>query len=117
MLDGELGVLACTLEDIDFLRPVQQTHTVVHTATNVLLRPIRHKLANLQPALNAEDHLVRVLGVLSEVLVQQVQRVVVRCAVQFATVPEVGAQLEGLVQGFKAHFLRRGLAVPCHSWG
>lgn len=90
MLDREILVLARTLEDIDLLLSIQNLQAFVHTATDVLLRAVWDQLARFQSTLDAENHLLGILGVLGEVLVQQVQGVVVWCAVEFATIPEVG---------------------------
>lgn len=115
VLHGEVRVLARTLEDIHLLLSIQQMESIVHAASDALFRSIRDELANLEPTFDAENNLVRILRVLGEVLVQEVQGVVFGLAVQLAAVPEVGTQLQRLVQRFKAHLLRGWLGVPSHA--
>jgi hypothetical protein len=94
--------LSRTLKDIDLLLAIQQTQALIHAATNVLLRSIGSELAGLQATFDAQHHLVGILRILGEVLVQQVERIVLRCAVQLAAVPKVCAQLQRRVKGLKA---------------
>lgn len=102
-------------ENVELLLAIKQTQTFVHATTDVLFRAIRDKLTLLQATLDTENNLVCVLRVLGEVLVEQVQRVVLRSAVQLATVPEVGTQFQGSVKCLKAHLMGWRLRVPGHS--
>lgn len=92
-------------ENVKLLLAIKQTQTLVHATTDILFRAIRGKLALLQATLDTENDLVCILGVLGEVLVEQVQRVVICSAVQLAGVPEVGTQFQGSVECLEAHLL------------
>jgi hypothetical protein len=93
VLDGKFSLLPSTLKNIEFLLAIQQAQTLVHAAADICFRAIRDQHAGLQATFDAENDLVGILGVLGEILVQQVQRVVLWCAVQLTTVPEVGPEL------------------------
>lgn len=92
-------------KNVKLLLAIKQTQTFVHATTDVLLRAIHGKLTLFQATLDTENDLVCVLGILVEVLVEQVQGVVLRSAVQLASVPEVGTQFQGSVKCLKAHLM------------
>jgi hypothetical protein len=81
LLNGESRVLSRTFENIKFLLAIEQTQTFVHATTDVLFRAIRGKLALLQATFDTKNDLVCVPGVLGEVLVEEMQRVVLRSAI------------------------------------
>lgn len=116
VLNGRFSILTSTFKDVKLLLAIQDTQRLIHATTDVLLRAIGDELSLLQATFDAENNLLSILGVLGEVLVQQMKGVELRGAVQLATVPEVGTQLESRVKGLKACLLGWRLGVPCHSW-
>jgi hypothetical protein len=63
-------------------------------------------------ALDAEDHLVGVLGVLGEVGLQEGQGVALGRAVELAAVSEVHALVKGRTHGLEGLLLRNGVRTP-----
>lgn len=112
LLNTRIGILPRTLKNINLLLPIQHPQTLIHRAPNVLLRSIRKQLSRFQPTLDTQHHLVRLLGVLRKIGMQEMQRVEVGGTVEFTGVPEVGAMGESCVEGFEALGLRGWRGVP-----
>lgn len=117
VLNRVCRVLASDFEDIHLFLSIQHAQSLIDGAADVLLRPIWLEKAALQPTLDTKDNLLGILGVLGEVLVEQMQGVVLWGTVQLATIEEVGAQLDGLVESLEGLLKRGRHGSPCQTCG
>jgi hypothetical protein len=127
-LDGDVGVHPRALEDVDLFGPVQDAQRLFDVLADVLGRGIGGTRLEVEGALDAEHHLVGILGVLGEVRLEQVQRVVVGRAVEDTLasmmsdischgsaagraypVPEVGAIVQRRLHGLNGLFDGQGV--------
>ena len=108
-------IIHTTLKQIQLLLPIQHPQRLLHRPLNPRLTPIRGQLARHTPALDGQHHFLRVFRVLGEVLIEQVQRVALGCAVDFAAVPGIGAQGERGAHCLEGLLLRGGAHAPCQA--
>lgn len=80
-LDGDVGVDARALEDVNLLDAVENADGLLDGGTDALRGAVRDVGLGVVGALDAQDDLVGVLWVLLEVMLEQVQRVSVGSSV------------------------------------
>lgn len=115
LFDGSLRVLSGAFEYINALLSVENPQTLVHAPSDVLFRAIWLQATGLQTALDAQNHLVCIFGILGEVSVEKMQRVALGSAIELSAVPEVGTKLQRGIQRFKSNFITGRGRIPCQS--
>lgn len=108
--EGHVGVAAGALEQVELLAAVELLQDVVERAPDRLGRAVDALVAD--GALDAEDHLVGVLGVLGEVARHEGHGVARGRAVELAAVPEGHAVLDGGAHGREGLLVGRRLGPP-----
>lgn len=93
ILNRDLLVDAGALENVEGLLAVEDAQAFVDAPLDVFAAAIRLQSARLHATLDRDDYLVGVIGILGEVVSQQVQRIKLWGSVELATVPEIGAAI------------------------
>ena len=100
-LNRYLGVHTRALENVEELLAIEHTEAFVDAAAHVLRRTIDAHSTWDRAALDANDNLVRVVGVLGEVFVEEVEGVALRVAVDLAAIPEIAAVGKSSFHGYE----------------
>ncbi|KAI6757036.1 hypothetical protein HG530_011634 [Fusarium avenaceum] len=110
-LEGYLGVTAGALEHIELLPVLELAERRVEGVADVLGRAIRLQ-AGPEAALDTQNDLVGVLGVLFEVSRQEGHAVNLGSAVELASVPESHVAVDGGAHGLESLLMWDGILTP-----
>jgi hypothetical protein len=81
-LDWDIGINTCALKDVDLLDAVENAKRLIYGFADTFGRGIRDALLCIESALDADDDFIGVLRIFREVGLEQMQRIVVPCAVE-----------------------------------
>jgi hypothetical protein len=106
-----------TAEDIDLLLPVEAGVCALHEGQDCLGRTVHSRYSHiLDTTFDSKNNLVGVLGKDVEIAVHEVERVVVGCAVDIGSVPDIDARGENSLENFESFLIGRNIVFPGQTY-
>ena len=117
LLERDIGVSPRAGKGVNLLSSTELADDVVKRSSDALGCAVGHVVVEIVTALDGEEDLVGILGILGEVVLEKCHGVVLGSAVELGAVPDVASVFEGSAHGLDSLVQRGRSRTPRETCG